>query len=98
MVPDRGHELPLVDQLRAITLEQERRRQESRGARLIVHVEAHVAARRPAGRLGLPAPAPPFDRYGPGRAEMRGQLGIDGPGAVDNGRFRLGALLVEPHL
>jgi len=42
-----------------------RRRQESRAARLIVHVEAHFAARRPAGRLGLPAPARPLDQYGP---------------------------------
>ena len=44
LVPDRGHELPLVDEARTIAREQHRRRHERRRPSLDVHVETNFAA------------------------------------------------------
>lgn len=98
VVPDRGHELPLVDETRAITIEQHSRCHEPRGARLVVDVETHLAPYGLPRGLGLAAPPGALDEYRPGRSEAGGEFCVDDTGAIDQGPRKAFVRLVGAHL
>jgi hypothetical protein len=85
VIPDCGHELPFIDQTWVLTRQQDLRSYESSSSRLIVDIEAHLAASSSSGRLGLPATSWPLDEDGSGRPEPLGQLGIHDPAPVHDG-------------
>ena len=77
VVPDRGFDLPLVQQPRNWTVEHQRRIDTGRSERLRVDVEQHLAARLPLGGLGLATRLGTLDDHRARGIESAPQLIID---------------------
>jgi len=82
LIPDRRHELPLVDQSWPLAVEERGRRQETRCARFVIDVEAYLAGGRLPGCLCLAAAAGAVDHHGAGRGETGRKLGVGDPRSV----------------
>jgi hypothetical protein len=62
VIPDLRYELPLVDQARAVTIEQDRGIKEAGGASRQIRVKSDLASCRDTCGSGLPACARTFDK------------------------------------
>ena len=87
LIPDRGHELPLVDQARTIALEQHGRRHEPRRPSLVVHVEANFAPGSLTRGLCLAAPARALDEHGACGTEAGDELRVYDARPIRDGRL-----------
>jgi len=77
LVPDVGHELPFVDESRMLAHQKEGRIELTDGACRAVTVQAHCAACRAKGGLGLATPARALDEDRAGRTEAIRQFGVN---------------------
>ena len=67
VIPHGGHELPLVDEARLLTVEQDCRRHDRRRASFVIDVQSNLTPSCTARRLGLAAAARPLDEDRAGR-------------------------------
>jgi hypothetical protein len=82
MVPDAAHHLPLIDETRLLTLEQECRVDLCQRSCLGVDVEQDLRPRRLARAGGLAACPRPLDEDGASRLERGPQFHVDDPRSV----------------
>ena len=98
VVPDRGHQLPLVDEARAVTREQHGRSHEAGGASLVVDIEPHFAPCDVPCGLGLPTSAGALDEDRARRSEASGELRVNDPRSIGYGSLAIPARLGGTHL
>lgn len=98
MVPDCRYELPLIDQARAVSIEQQSRCHEPRRPCLIVNVEAHLAPCGLPRGLRLAASAGTLDEYRAGRSEAGAELRVDDAGTVGHRPSVASRVILGTHL
>ena len=97
VVPDRRHELPLVDEPWVLSLKQGTWRDEPGRSGLIVDVESDLTTRGSSSRCRLAAAAGALYQHGPGGPKALGQLGVGDSGSVQRW-FVVRAQAMDTHM